>query len=87
MTLWSVLKEININMWTSLSNLCFQVIAQGKTKLASVPTGGAVVAGSAGSAAPAPGGDKEEKVEEKKEEKKEEEDEESDDDMGFGLFD
>ncbi|XP_068678097.1 large ribosomal subunit protein P2-like [Montipora foliosa] len=66
-----------------------EVIAQGKTKLASVPTGGAVVAGagSAGSAAPAPGGDKEEKVEEKKEEKKEEEDEESDDDMGFGLFD
>ncbi|KAM8940084.1 large ribosomal subunit protein P2 isoform 3-T3 [Pelodytes ibericus] len=54
-----------------------EVIAQGSTKLASMPSGGAVaVAASAGSAAPA----------EKKEEKKDES-EESDDDMGFGLFD
>nr|XP_020835012.1 60S acidic ribosomal protein P2 isoform X4 [Phascolarctos cinereus] len=55
------------------------VIAQGSSKLASMPAAGAVaVAASAGSAAPA--------AEEKKEEKKEES-EESDDDMGFGLFD
>nr|XP_020835011.1 60S acidic ribosomal protein P2 isoform X3 [Phascolarctos cinereus] len=56
------------------------VIAQGSSKLASMPAAGAVaVAASAGSAAPAA-------AEEKKEEKKEES-EESDDDMGFGLFD
>ncbi|EJD43762.1 ribosomal protein 60S [Auricularia subglabra TFB-10046 SS5] len=59
------------------------LIAEGSSKLASVPSGGAAVASSggaaaAGGAAPA---------EEKKEEKKEEEKEESDDDMGFGLFD
>ncbi|KAM9460921.1 large ribosomal subunit protein P2 [Clarias gariepinus] len=61
------------------------VIAQGYSKLASVPAGGAVAvsasgASSAGAAAPAAA------AEEKKEEKKEES-EESDDDMGFGLFD
>ncbi|XP_063294064.1 large ribosomal subunit protein P2 [Pelobates fuscus] len=61
-----------------------EVIAQGNTKLACMPSGGAVaVAASAGSgsaaAAAAP-------AEEKKEEKKEES-EESDEDMGFGLFD
>lgn len=63
-----------------------EVIAAGKSKLASVPTGGAVMAGGAGASAPAAasGGEAEE---EKKEEKKEEEEEESDDDMGFGLFD
>ncbi|XP_029935944.1 60S acidic ribosomal protein P2-like isoform X2 [Myripristis murdjan] len=61
-----------------------EVIAQGYSKLASMPAGGAVAvassaaAGSGGAAAPA--------AEEKKEEKKEES-EESDDDMGFGLFD
>merc|ERR1712072_1371182 len=49
-----------------------EIIAEGSSKLASVPAGGAAAA------APA---------EEKKEEKKEEEKEESDDDMGFGLFD
>ncbi|MCV2423826.1 hypothetical protein LNV47_24905, partial [Paucibacter sp. DJ4R-1] len=54
------------------------LIAEGTSKLASVPSGGAVAAGgapaaAAGGAAPA---------EEKKEEKKEEEKEESDDDMG-----
>ncbi|KAG9475615.1 large ribosomal subunit protein P2 [Eleutherodactylus coqui] len=62
------------------------VIAQGNTKLAGLPTGGAVaVAASAGSAAPAAGGSAA-PAEEKKEEKKEES-EESDEDMGFGLFD
>ncbi|CAI2300180.1 unnamed protein product [Caenorhabditis sp. 36 PRJEB53466] len=56
-----------------------EVIAQGKVKLASVPSGGSAPAASsapAGAAAP--------KAEEKK---KEEPKEESDDDMGFGLFD
>uniref|UniRef100_A0A8D0BK43 Large ribosomal subunit protein P2 n=1 Tax=Salvator merianae TaxID=96440 RepID=A0A8D0BK43_SALMN len=51
------------------------VIAQGNSKLPSMPVGGAVAGFAGGSAA-----------EEKKEEKKEES-EESDDDMGFGLFD
>ncbi|XP_044126862.1 60S acidic ribosomal protein P2 [Bufo gargarizans] len=61
------------------------VIAQGNTKLASMPAGGAVaVSASAGSAAPAAGSAA--PAEEKKEEKKEES-EESDEDMGFGLFD
>ncbi|KAG2217270.1 hypothetical protein INT45_009310 [Circinella minor] len=53
-----------------------EVIAEGKEKLASVPTGGAAAAGGAaagGAAADAPA-----------EEAKEEEKEESDDDMGFG---
>ncbi|XP_018935654.1 60S acidic ribosomal protein P2-like [Cyprinus carpio] len=60
-----------------------EVIAQGFSKLASVPSGGAVAASSAAApsaAAAAPA------AEEKKEEKKEES-EESEDDMGFGLFD
>uniref|UniRef100_A0A8C1E470 Large ribosomal subunit protein P2 n=1 Tax=Cyprinus carpio carpio TaxID=630221 RepID=A0A8C1E470_CYPCA len=55
----------------------------GFSKLASVPSGGAVAASSAAApsaAAAAPA------AEEKKEEKKEES-EESEDDMGFGLFD
>ncbi|XP_024363421.1 large ribosomal subunit protein P2y [Physcomitrium patens] len=62
-----------------------EVIAAGKEKFASVPSGGGggVVVSSAGagggSAAPA--------AEEKEEAKKEEEKEESDDDMGFSLFD
>ncbi|CAL0317051.1 unnamed protein product [Lupinus luteus] len=63
-----------------------EVIASGREKLASVPSGGGAVAvaaapggGSGGSAAPAAAeAKKEEKVEEK---------EESDDDMGFSLFD
>ncbi|CAO3651088.1 unnamed protein product [Cunninghamella blakesleeana] len=55
-----------------------QLIEEGKEKISSVPTGGAVAA--AGGAAA--GG-----AEEAKEEAKEEEKEESDDDMGFGLFD
>ena len=59
------------------------VLAEGREKLASVPSGGAVAAGGGGGGgAAAPAG------EEKKEEaKKEESEEESDDDMGFGLFD
>ncbi|KDO51333.1 hypothetical protein CISIN_1g034531mg [Citrus sinensis] len=48
-----------------------ELIASGREKLASVPSGGAA-------AAPAAEAKKEEKVEEK---------EESDDDMGFSLFD
>jgi len=58
-----------------------ELIAEGNSKLASVPSGGgaaAPAAAAAGGAAPA---------EEAKEEKKEEPEEESDDDMGFGLFD
>ncbi|XP_059438286.1 large ribosomal subunit protein P2y-like [Corylus avellana] len=62
-----------------------ELIASGREKLASVPSGGggavavAVTGGSGGGAAPAAAeSKKEEKVEEK---------EESDDDMGFSLFD
>ncbi|TYJ59066.1 hypothetical protein B9479_000055 [Cryptococcus floricola] len=58
------------------------VIAEGASKLASVPSGGAASSASAGGAAAAAGGDAP-AAEEKKEEAKEE----SDDDMGFGLFD
>ncbi|KAL6336734.1 hypothetical protein AAG906_036048 [Vitis piasezkii] len=62
-----------------------ELIASGREKLASVPSGGgvavaatAVGGGSGGGAPAAPEPKKEEKVEEK---------EESDDDMGFSLFD
>ncbi|KAK4762782.1 hypothetical protein SAY87_012979 [Trapa incisa] len=62
-----------------------ELIASGREKLASVPSGGGGVAvavsaaaGGGGAAAPADEPKKEEKVEEK---------EESDDDMGFSLFD
>ncbi|KAK4785717.1 hypothetical protein SAY86_002406 [Trapa natans] len=62
-----------------------ELIAAGREKLASVPSGGGGVAvavsaapGGGGGAAPADEPKKEEKVEEK---------EESDDDMGFSLFD
>ncbi|ODV66187.1 ribosomal protein P2 beta [Hyphopichia burtonii NRRL Y-1933] len=57
-----------------------ELIAEGNTKLASVPTAGAGAA--AGGAAATEGG-----AEEAAEEAKEEAKEESDDDMGFGLFD
>lgn len=57
-----------------------ELIAEGTTKLASVPSGGAAPA--AGAAAASAGGDDAPAEEEKEEEK-----EESDDDMGFGLFD
>lgn len=55
-----------------------ELIAEGKEKMSSVPTGGAVAASgaAAGAATDAPAA-----------EEKEEEKEESDDDMGFGLFD
>ncbi|XVF46883.1 hypothetical protein PTKIN_Ptkin03bG0063900 [Pterospermum kingtungense] len=62
-----------------------ELIASGREKLASVPSGGGAVAvaapaagGGGGGAAPAAEAKKEEKVEEK---------EESDEDMGFSLFD
>ncbi|QCE05821.1 60S acidic ribosomal protein P2-1-like [Vigna unguiculata] len=62
-----------------------EVIAAGREKLASVPSGGggavavsAAPGGGGAAAAPAAEAKKEEKVEEK---------EESDDDMGFSLFD
>ncbi|CAM8949073.1 hypothetical protein QQ045_016623 [Rhodiola kirilowii] len=63
-----------------------ELIASGREKLASVPSGGgggavAVSAGAGGGAAAAPAA-----AEAKKEEKVEEK-EESDDDMGFSLFD
>eukprot|EP00088_Acartia_fossae_P040365 TRINITY_DN4203_c0_g1_i2.p1 TRINITY_DN4203_c0_g1~~TRINITY_DN4203_c0_g1_i2.p1 ORF type:complete len:112 (-),score=77.57 TRINITY_DN4203_c0_g1_i2:193-528(-) len=60
-----------------------ELMAEGSTKLASMPAGGG--GGAGGAAAPADGGAA--PAEEKKEEKKEEEEEEEDDDMGFGLFD
>ncbi|KAI9869046.1 MAG: 60S acidic ribosomal protein P2 [Trichoglossum hirsutum] len=60
-----------------------ELIAEGSSKLASVPTGGAGGAATGGAAAAAGGAPAaEEKAEEKEEEK-----EESDEDMGFGLFD
>ncbi|RWR83433.1 60S acidic ribosomal protein P2B-like protein [Cinnamomum micranthum f. kanehirae] len=59
-----------------------ELIASGREKFASVPSGGgapiAMAAGAGGAAAPADEPKKEEKVEEK---------EESDEDMGFSLFD
>ena len=63
-----------------------ELIASGRKKLASVPSGGggvavAAAAGGGGGAAPAAAA-----AESKKEEKVEEK-EESDDDMGFSLFD
>ncbi|SCV06081.1 LANO_0H21682g1_1 [Lachancea nothofagi CBS 11611] len=57
-----------------------EIVAEGQTKLSSVPAGGAAVASTGGAAA---GGADAEAAEEEKEEEKEE----SDDDMGFGLFD
>ncbi|KAK3298964.1 60s acidic ribosomal protein-domain-containing protein [Chaetomium fimeti] len=59
-----------------------ELISEGSSKLASVPSGGGGGAAAAGGAAA--GGAAEEAP---KEEAKEEEKEESDDDMGFGLFD
>ncbi|KAI9769692.1 MAG: 60S acidic ribosomal protein P2 [Geoglossum simile] len=58
-----------------------ELIAEGSTKLASVPSSGA---GSSGGAPAAAGGAP---AAEEKPEEKEEEKEESDEDMGFGLFD
>ncbi|OAV99630.1 hypothetical protein PTTG_00561 [Puccinia triticina 1-1 BBBD Race 1] len=59
------------------------LIAEGSTKLASVPSGGG---GGAAAAAPATAGGAA-AAEAPKAEAKAEEKEESDDDMGFGLFD
>ncbi|CCX13538.1 60s acidic ribosomal protein-domain-containing protein [Pyronema domesticum] len=59
-----------------------ELIAEGSSKLASVPSGGAAPAASSGAAA---GGSAAAADEPAKEEAKEEE--ESDEDMGFGLFD
>ncbi|CAK7271048.1 60S acidic ribosomal protein P2 [Sporothrix epigloea] len=70
-TLLSELKDKDIN----------ELIAEGSSKLASVPSGGAAAPAAAGAAAGAAAADA------PAEEAKEEEKEESDDDMGFGLFD
>ncbi|KAH6854526.1 60s acidic ribosomal protein-domain-containing protein [Chaetomium sp. MPI-CAGE-AT-0009] len=59
-----------------------ELIAEGSSKLASVPSGGGGGAAAAGGAAAGAAAE-----EAPKEEAKEEEKEESDDDMGFGLFD
>ncbi|BBM99092.1 large subunit ribosomal protein LP2 [Marchantia polymorpha subsp. ruderalis] len=61
-----------------------EVIASGREKFASVPSGGGggVVVSSGGGGGAAPAAAEAPKVEEKEEAK-----EESDDDMGFGLFD
>ncbi|CAK7239075.1 MAG: 60S acidic ribosomal protein P2 [Sporothrix thermara] len=70
-TLLSELKDKDIN----------ELIAEGSSKLASVPSGGAAAPAAGGAAAGAAAADA------PAEEAKEEEKEESDDDMGFGLFD
>ncbi|MCJ1426115.1 60S acidic ribosomal protein P2 [Sticta canariensis] len=62
------------------------LISQGSSKLASVPSGGGGGGGGAASSAPAAGGAAA-AAEEEKPAEKEEEKEESDEDMGFGLFD
>merc|ERR1712025_685213 len=59
-----------------------ELIAEGQTKLASMPAGGGGGAAPAAGGAAAPAADAA-----AKEEEKEEPEEESDDDMGFGLFD
>ncbi|WWD21262.1 60S acidic ribosomal protein P2 [Kwoniella shandongensis] len=62
-----------------------ELIAEGSSKLASVPSGGAAASSGAGASAAAAGGAAADAP--AAEEKKEEAKEESDDDMGFGLFD
>ncbi|TKY62011.1 60S acidic ribosomal protein P2-4 [Spatholobus suberectus] len=62
-----------------------ELIAAGREKLASVPSGGGAAVAVA--AAPTGGGAAAPAAAESKKEEKEEEKEESDDDMGFGLFD
>ncbi|MCJ1278571.1 60S acidic ribosomal protein P2 [Puttea exsequens] len=62
-----------------------ELIQQGATKLASVPSGGG--GGGAGAGVAAPTGGAAAADEPEKKEEKEEEKEESDEDMGFGLFD
>ncbi len=63
-----------------------ELIASGREKLASVPSGGGAVAVAAPAGGAAGGGAAPAAAEQKKEEKVEEK-EESDDDMGFSLFD
>ncbi|XP_038901119.1 60S acidic ribosomal protein P2B-like [Benincasa hispida] len=63
-----------------------ELIASGREKLASVPSGGGAIAVSAPAGGAAGGGAALAAAEQKKEEKVEEK-EESDDDMGFSLFD
>ncbi|RYP75695.1 hypothetical protein DL771_002182 [Monosporascus sp. 5C6A] len=60
-----------------------ELIAEGSSKLASVPSGGGGGAAAGGAAAGGAGAAEAPK----EDEKKEEEAEESDEDMGFGLFD
>ncbi|KAL9085732.1 MAG: hypothetical protein Q9165_007481 [Trypethelium subeluteriae] len=62
-----------------------ELINEGSSKLASVPSGGGGGGGAAAAGGAAAGGDA--APEAAKEEAKEEEKEESDEDMGFGLFD
>ncbi|KAF8763340.1 60S acidic ribosomal protein P2 like protein [Argiope bruennichi] len=64
-----------------------EIIAAGKSKLASMPAGGAVAVSSGGAPAAAAGGGSSSPAKEDKKEAKKEESDESDDDMGFGLFD
>jgi len=64
-----------------------ELIAEGSTKLASVPTGGSGGGAAAGPAAGGAAAGGAAAAEEEKPEEKEEEKEESDEDMGFGLFD
>ncbi|XP_065012909.1 large ribosomal subunit protein P2A-like [Musa acuminata AAA Group] len=78
-------KRINLLLSEVEGKDITELIAAGREKFASVPSGGAVAAvsvagagGAAAGSAPAEEPKKEEKVEEK---------EESDDDMGFSLFD
>lgn len=63
-----------------------QVITEGLSKLASVPSGGAAPAAAAPSGGASAGGAPAAAAP-AKEEKKPEKEEESDEDMGFGLFD
>ncbi|KGN46936.1 60S acidic ribosomal protein P2B [Cucumis sativus] len=63
-----------------------ELIASGREKLASVPSGGGAIAVSAAAGGATGGGAAAAPAEQKKEEKVEEK-EESDDDMGFSLFD
>ncbi|KAI4151827.1 MAG: hypothetical protein Q9185_000219 [Variospora sp. 1 TL-2023] len=62
-----------------------ELISEGSTKLASVPSGGGGGGGTAAPSAAAGGGAA--AAEEKAPEKEPEKEEESDEDMGFGLFD
>lgn len=77
----SLILMLELNLATD--KIFLQLISEGTSKLASVPSGGGG-GGGAAAAAPAAGGAA---PEAEKEEKKEEEKEESDEDMGFGLFD